>query len=674
MAKGIGAHGDVFTPYTIEPTIAEQVILVLLLILAAFLRLYRLSEVPPGVHNDEIINIQIADQLRAGAPISVFYETGEGREGLYFLLLAISRTLIGQVPYGYRLPSMVFSLLNITLVYRLSRRWFGPWTALVAVGGLAVAFWPVHLGREAERVGTLPPLFACLALVLWRGLEQPGDGRPDSLPHVGWFVLAGFLLGLMQYTYPSARVTPLFVLLFMVYLAFFHRARLRAHWRGFVLLLLVAAIVAAPLAIYLAQHWGQQQRILSLGGPLQTLLAGDLRPVISSAVTTLGMFVWRGDPGPHYNLAGRPVFEPVGGILFLGGVLMALLTLRSPASAFCLLWTIVALVPGMLTQPAPHFMRTGGALVTTFVFPGLAVHWAANRLGSKGQVGVVVALGLLLSVNAGLTFRDYFYRWPAEPDLQVYHHTGLAEVARYLDRVSETTPVASCTPFLNEQHFFWRTDRQAWPYLLNRRDLDVGWYDCQQSQLFLRGGREGRYLFASGWDFAPFVPPEWVEQAQTVATFRDGRLVRLEVADQLEAWLAQWPRPDGPSLVFGETMRFLGYQMEPASPAPGGPLEVLTAWRVLATPPNDLAVFLHLLDDDGGLVAQGDALAALSDTFRPEDVFVQRHAIPLSPDVPAGKYRLATGLYVRDGERLPLGSGTGDTLILGTVEILHGSD
>jgi hypothetical protein len=651
--------------YTTNVTIAERVVFILLLMLAAFLRLHRLSEVPPGIHDDEVINAQIADRLRAGMPFSVFYEAGEGREGLYYPLLIASRTLTARVPYWYRLPSVGCSLLTILLIHYLSRRWFGPWAALVATGGLAVAFWPVLMGREALRVVTFPPLAAGMALALWRGLEQPTHGKRA----VWWFVLAGLLLGLAQYTYLAARALPLFILLFVAYLASFHRAYLRLHWRGLVLLLAVGALVAAPLALYLGNQWEQQERIACLNEPLRALLTGDPRPVFSSTMATLGMFVWQGDPQSHYNLPGRPVFEPLGGLLFLGGVLIALFNLRRPANAFCLLWTVTMLTPTMLTQPAPHFVRTAGALVTVFIFPGLVVCAVKRRLGTKGKFGLAVALGFLLIANAGLTFRDYFHRWPDLNDVHAFRHAGLAEMARYLDGTSDATPVAACTPFLNERHFFWRTDRQALPYLLNRRDLDVGWYNCLGTQLFPRGGREARYLFGTDLDFAPFVPPAWTGQAQTVATFRDGRLLRLDVTERLNLWLPGLSCPDAPAPTFGGVMTFLGYQMEPDAPVAGGTVEVLTAWRVLAKPPGDLVIFLHLSDNDGKLVAQGDALTALADTLRPEDVFVQRHVIELAPEIPLGEYQLATGLYLRDGERLPIESGLDDVLILRMVEV-----
>lgn len=655
-----------FTPYTNRVTAVERWIVVLLVLLAVFFRLYRLSEVPPGIHDDEVIDAEIAEGLLQGEPLSVFYTAGEGREGLHYVVLAASRLLIARVPHWYRLPSVLWSLLTILLVYRLSRRLFGPTVALVATGGLAVAYWPVYLGRVTLYCVSLPPIAAGMALALWRGLERSSDDHRAT----GWFILAGLLLGLAQYTYLPARVLPLFILLFSAYLALFHRGRLCAHWRGLALLLIVAAIASTPMALYLGQHWEQQERITRLREPLEALMRGDPQPVISSTVATLGMFIWQGDPQTYYNLPGRPVFEPIGSILFIGGVLIAVCGVRRPANALCLLWTVVLLTPGMLSHPAPHFVRTIGVVVTAFVFPGLAVRWIAGRVKSpRGQIGLSVALGLLLAFNVGLTFRDYFHRWPEIHEVRAFHHADLAKIARYLDRSLETTPVAACTPFLNEEHYFWRTDRQVLPYLLNRRDVEIGWYSCLEAQVFLRGGRTGLYLLADNRHLASFVPPELAGRTQTVATFGNERLMHLEIGDQLEDWLGHFSRPVEPPPTFGQTMRFLGYrQIEPTSLTPGGQLRVLTAWEVLATPPKDLSIFLHVFDGDGQLVTQGDALAALSDTLRPEDIFMQRHKIPLPADIQPGDYRLVTGLYVRGGDRL-LTDEANDALVLETVEI-----
>lgn len=668
------AYDDGLTPYGTGPDVAEYLILVTLLLLAVFLRLYRLPEVPPGIHDDEIINAEIAEQLRAGAPLAPFYEAGTGkRETLFYFLLLAGRALTDRVPYWFRLPSVACSLLTIVLVYRFSRRRFGPWVALSAVGGMAVSFWPVYLGREALRSALVPLLGTGMALALWRGLERPRSDAGAS----AWFVLAGLLLGALQYTYPAARVVPVFIALFIVYLAIAHRARLRVHGRSFVLLLVVGALVAMPAAFYIATHWQQQHRIMELKGPLEALWAGDPRPVLSSTMRTLGMFVFRGDPQPHYNLPGRPVFQPAAGVLFLIGVLVALFRLRQANHAYILLWTLVLMAPGMVTQPAPHFSRTAGVLMTAFLFPGLAVRWVADQLRARPfrwRAGLVAGLVILLGANLGLTWRDYFQRWPQVDGVRNFHHAGLAEAARYLDRSPDATPVAACTPFLNEDHFFWRTDRQALPYLLNRRDLDVGWYSCLDAQLFPHGGEPARYLFGGELGFAPFVPAGWREDAETIVTFQGGRLVRLDVAASLERWLATFEPPDGSSTTFDGVMTQVGYRVSPDRPAPGDDVEVLTAWRVVGPPSRDLTIFLHLLASDGTLIAQGDALTALSDTLLPGDVFVQRHTLELPTAVSPGESRLTTGLYRRDGTRLMLPANADGVLTLGTLEIVDDSD
>jgi 4-amino-4-deoxy-L-arabinose transferase-like glycosyltransferase len=655
-----------FVSFRTRATRVERAALVLLLALAAFLRLYKLDQVPPGIHDDEIINAQIVDDIRAGAPPAVFYQAGEGREGLYHLLLLASRTLVDRVPYWYRLPSVACSLATILLVYVLSRRLFGPWTALVAAGGLAVAFWPVLLGREALRVVLMPPVAAGLALALWSGLEQPRWDRRAA----GWFALAGLLMGLAQYTYLAARALPLLVLLYTLYVGLFHRATLRLHWRGMLLLLAVAALIAAPLLLYLGAHWEEQERIGRLSEPLQALVAGDPRPVLSSAAATVGVFVWEGDPQAHYNLPNRPVFEPVGAVLFIAGVALAAARMRRPNTAFCVLWTLAALVPGMLTEPAPHAVRTAGALVSAFVFPGLAVGWVADRLDRRGRLALAIALVLLLAANVGLTTRDYLYRWAERADVRSFRHAELAEAARYLDGLEDTVPVAVCTPFLNEEHFFWRTDRQAMPYLLNRDDLTIGWYDCQQAQLFPQEGERALYLAGADQALAPFMPGHWARAGEEMAVFGGSHLLSLDLEQELRVWLGGLQAADAEPSAFGGVMTLLGYQMDSPSAAPGDVLEVLTAWWVMETPPGDLAIFLHLLDGDGMLVGQGDALAALSDTLQPHDVLVQRHVVALEEGLKPGEYLMTAGLYVRGGERLRLDNGEGDFVAVETVELV----
>ncbi len=101
--------------------------------------------------------------------------------------------------------------------------------------------------------------------------------------------------------------------------------------------------------------------------------------------------------------------------------------------------------------------------------------------------------------------------------------------------------------------------------------------------------------------------------------------------------------------------------------AAGDVLPVHFDWRAYAEITRDLTVFLHILNADGGIVAQNDrrpfdgrfptavwrAGEALNDTV----------LVSLPPELATGNYSIRVGLYDEAG-RLPLASGDGDSLLV----------
>src|SRR5688572_26164386 len=125
---------------------------ILLLLIGAFFRLWHLGSAPPGMHAEELINVQLSQQMQQGS-ISVLYEEARpAREGLYFAILAISTAITGKGLILWRLPSVWLSMLALAMIVTLLRRLFGVRIALLALGLLAVTFWPVWIGRSILHV------------------------------------------------------------------------------------------------------------------------------------------------------------------------------------------------------------------------------------------------------------------------------------------------------------------------------------------------------------------------------------------------------------------------------------------------------------------------------------------------------------------------------------------
>jgi hypothetical protein len=90
-------------------------------------------------------------------------------------------------------------------------------------------------------------------------------------------------------------------------------------------------------------------------------------------------------------------------------------------------------------------------------------------------------------------------------------------------------------------------------------------------------------------------------------------------------------------------------------------------------------VFVHLYDDEGGILTQRDRVPGLgarpTTTWEKGEILVDRYYVPIGLAVPAGRYQLAVGLYdPQTGERLAtFGSGgerlAQDRILLERVQV-----
>lgn len=659
-----------------------------LLLVAFAMRTAWLAQVPPGLHHDEVIYTSIAEKALGGG-WSIFYPDGQGREGFYIPFLAAALKWLGTGAFALRVPSVFLSVLSLCAVYAFTRRLLGSWVALFALAEMSFTFWSLFPGRVAMRAVTEPLVAALAAYALWRAV---GARLLRPYLKIRSFIVAGCLIGLTVYTYRGARALPAIVLALPLYLALFDRATLKRTWRGLFVCAVVVVMVAAPLVILLTTHPGLDQ--LDWAGRdrvLKTLSSGDVRPLLGTTVATLGAFFVRGDPDDYYNLGGRPVFGLVTGALFAVGVLLALKRIRQLEYAYLLMWFVLALAPGMVSEPAPHFYRIIGAQIAAFAFPGIALEnlkvgafhlrfeAPALRKGPKRSTGAsvwyLIVVVALVAADGLWNARDYFITWGHKETVRVLWNQPIAEVASYLDHSEEQTPVAVCTLLVNRSEPWLRPASDFFRYLMRRDATRLRINDCRYSLIFPNGG-VARYAFPGT---APVVRFEsrflmpWLVGATPLESrplSPDNALVRVDARSSLDAKLAQLAFPP---VDFGHAAELIGYELSVPNPQPGQPVVLTTWWRVKASLSPNLTMFVHLLQDER-IVAQQDLFSVMPDTLQPGDVFAQVHEfINVPPDAAPGDYALAIGLYDSvTGQRLTIYDGNsprGDRLTLTTVRI-----
>jgi 4-amino-4-deoxy-L-arabinose transferase-like glycosyltransferase len=652
---------------------AREWIAVLAVVLLAFaLRTIDLTRVPAGMHNDEVVAAKFAEEVMNGR-YALFYPEDTGSEPLHYFFSAPVMSVFGKSVWAVRWPSIILSLIAMCVIWALARRLFGPIAALTALAGFAITFWTVEFGRIVSPVVMIVPLGALSAYFFWRAFSEKGKRA------IALWIFAGVWLGMALLAYTASRVIPVVFVAFGLYALITRRAEWRKWVKAVALTVFVAALVAAPMFIYLATHPADDQLgFFDIDRPLRELKQGNLQPVIETSLRTLGMFTFVGDPLPYYDVPDRPVLDPIGSLLLVIGLIICVWRWRKPEYAFVFIWFFVGLMPSMLSQPAPNYTRTLSTQIIFLIIMGIAVDAWVRRFPNKFTYALI---GLIFAGNLVWTVRDYFFVWPANRDVQFWHHTGLYAVAQDVQRDPATSPLVVCLPdyLIDERTSWWRPAWRHMRYLLQRPDIDVRYYNCVDTLVFPPGA--ARYAFpdvADAADLQVFPITALLPQAdRTALPDRLGVILTADPATALNQQLqiaGQSPvKLDGSQAAtlpvdFDHKVDFLGYTLSRA----GNEAELTTYWRAADQLSPQVSQFTHVLNDQGTIVTQQDRLMLTSQSLQPGDVFAQIHHLTLPEDLQSGSYPIAIGLYTQpDGKRLPIvidQQPQGDRLFLQSIE------
>ena len=129
---------------------------------------------------------------------------------------------------------------------------------------------------------------------------------------------------------------------------------------------------------------------------------------------------------------------------------------------------------------------------------------------------------------------------------------------------------------------------------------------------------------------------------------------------------------------FTDQIDLLGYNLSDRQLASGESLNLTLYWSPRGRPTHDYTVFVHLLDSSGQLRGQADSppMAGKYPTsvWDAGEVIADLRTLSLAPDLPAGEYKIAIGLYDPEtGQRVPIvdedGQVSGDHVIISRLAL-----
>lgn len=163
---------------------------IVLLCIAAILRFSHLGDEDFGL--DEILHVYAAEQLLQGNPPVLPSGYVYSRSASYSYLVALAGFLGKFDEFTLRVPSVVFGILVVLLVYGITTRWFS------ASAGLAAAFLttfsPIEIAfsREVRMYTLFQLLFLLILFFFYEGFEtySPTIAKKTRFPQIRKWVVA----------------------------------------------------------------------------------------------------------------------------------------------------------------------------------------------------------------------------------------------------------------------------------------------------------------------------------------------------------------------------------------------------------------------------------------------------------------------------------------------------
>jgi hypothetical protein len=523
---------------------------------------------------------------------------------------------------GYHLAHNLLHAANAVLVYLIVLR-LGKRLRLAFVAGLVYAVLPNYSLAVFWHavVDPLSGFFFLLTLLLWtRFLESK-----HALDYTITFCV--FVLALLSKE--IGIFLPFF--LYLIQWWFYHE---KPNWRVDVPRYILFFIVFIPYLyqVYQVQSHGEfvSQFRFSIGphmlGNLIPYLAVLAFPFVDSLPTDPAMFIW---------LA-------IVVLIYVGVMIYK----RSTMLLFLALFAVLCVSP-LLGFPldffAPRYLYL--STISSAVVIALVAEWLWQKIGAPRvlAIGVAVMVGVIVVVGSARV---------ADAAANLAEYTRQLRVPfRDITRAHPDFPTGSYVYFVQSPK------TPIWDF--------QGLFFSRYGASVTVEGTDGGY------------PPRLREFAPASVYYFDANGAPVELpVDSTDPTYIMPPLPSH----FSTPIYLERYELPTSTLHRGKALVVILDWRVSASVDREYTVFAHLVDANGNIVSQYDALPAggidKTNDWRPTRQYVDSIVLPIDANAPLGDgYRLELGMYdPASSERLRVldanGQNIDDKFVMGPFRIV----
>ena len=385
----------------------KNIILILILFLATFLRFYKLDVYPAFNADEAAIGYNAYSLILTGRdehgnfwPIH-FQSFNDYKPGFYFYLVLPFVKILGLSELAVRIPGASLGVLTVLFVYLLVNELFrSKKFALISALFLAISPWHLQFSRGGWEVNSATFFIVAGLFFFVKALRQKSGTQILSL------ILSSIFLAASLYTYHAARVV---VPLLGLGILFFYRNEIFGNVRSYVIFAVIALLLLIPLGRDLTSP-GALSRVAGVGlfadpGPRNRINEqrgehGNLNSIFTKALHNKAVnygLAFAQNWASHFHgeflfLSGDAIERnkvPETGqmylfdIIFLVAGIIAVAKNLSREWKLIIYWLVIAPMASALTFQSPNALRSQNMVIPLVIISAYGFYQILEWLNSR---------------------------------------------------------------------------------------------------------------------------------------------------------------------------------------------------------------------------------------------------------------------------------------------------
>lgn len=402
----------------------KKIIFIIIICIGILLRVYNVSETPPGFFADEaalaINGKTIAelgvDEFGKRMPFGFESFSDYKMPGYIYAVAAVYKVL-GATVLTVRLPALIMSLLSIPLIGYFAASLFPQKKniTLLSMVVLSMTLYHIHFSRIAYETMVATSFLLLFLLAYLKAIK----GK-----HFIWLMAGVFSIFASSWTYPAPRfIIPVFIISLVLCVPFITLSREERKRFLVVSMIFFVCVLLSLLPSYLNPALDKRTLgyvIANGNGGIVDAVTNKSLAILSSwlRIFNLEFLFLRGDVfGFRHGTKENGIYLSIFLIPFLAGIFIFIkeFTRRSIAFVYLLLLLLVAGLPSALTWAVPYGPRLLPITIPLTILVALGMHWVIEHIERQHiwfRRGIFALLLFLFSWQLFQYMHVYYVHFP----------------------------------------------------------------------------------------------------------------------------------------------------------------------------------------------------------------------------------------------------------------------